>query len=316
MAPSAKKPVRGWVVALVGQRIKKLSMKLQPRALQQSNVERVDALSVLPVFLDLHAKSVFVVGGQGPALWKAELIAKAGAVVTLVCAQESADVLQFVANMQVSTNIHLSISDWRACNFSGAAVIIADVGDDEAAEFFAAALKFTSLVNVIDKPAYCTFQFGSIVNKSPLVIGISSSGAAPVLAQHVRSLLETTLPARIQAQAQRAARIRTRVNARLGASSNRRIYWGAFFGKVFGFRLLSRTRFTETYVIKVADIDDLTLRDVRALQSADEIYFNVGTDPHILQFGRREALRFEVAGDAASRVNLDANSNVVFVAKP
>ena len=49
-------------------------------------------------------------------------------------------------------------------------------------------------VNVIDKPAFCDFSFGSIVNRSPLVIGISTDGAAPVFAQAIRAKLEAMIP--------------------------------------------------------------------------------------------------------------------------
>ena len=49
-------------------------------------------------------------------------------------------------------------------------------------------------VNVIDKPAFCDFSFGAIVNRSPLVIGISTDGAAPVFAQAIRAKLEALLP--------------------------------------------------------------------------------------------------------------------------
>ena len=50
-------------------------------------------------------------------------------------------------------------------------------------------------VNVIDKPAFCTFQFGAIVNRSPLVVGISTDGAAPIFGQAMRSRIEALLPA-------------------------------------------------------------------------------------------------------------------------
>ena len=49
-------------------------------------------------------------------------------------------------------------------------------------------------VNVIDKPAFCDFSFGAIVNRSPLVIGISTDGAAPVFGQAIRAKLEALIP--------------------------------------------------------------------------------------------------------------------------
>lgn len=290
-------------------------MKQQSRALRQNNSERVEPLSVLPVFLDLHGKAAIVIGGEGPAVWKAELLAKAGAVVNFICEKPSAEVLQFVSNMWSDENITLTIDGWRNQDLSQAFLIVADIVEDEASEFFSAAKKYTSLVNIIDKPAYCTFQFGSIVNKSPLVIGISTSGAAPVLAQHVRSLLEATLPADVQSLAKRAARIRARVNERLGASSNRRNYWRAYFGKAFGFQKKSKHAVTPLHVIKTQDIESLTLRDIRALQCADRIYFQPGSNQQVLQFGRREAARIEIDSIKQVEENIDKGRNSVFICK-
>lgn len=279
----------------------------------QNNTDRVEALSILPVFLDLHDKHVVVIGGEGPAIWKAELLAQAGAKVEMICKATNADLLAFISNFKSSAAIKLTLSDWRKCDLSEAAVIIADVSEDEAAEFFQDAKRHTSLVNVIDKPAYCTFQFGSIVNRSPLVIGISTSGAAPVLAQHVRSLLEATLPADIQSLVNRAARIRTRVNETIGASNKRRNYWSAFFGKAFGFRTKPKSELAQPYLIKIVGIDDLTLRDIRAMQTADKIYFHADCNLQILQFGRREAQRIEIAMGAEFPQFSDLNCNIVLL---
>ena len=272
-------------------------MKQQSRASRQSNSERVEPLSILPVFLDMHGKRAVVIGNDGPAIWKAELLVKAGADVNFICEKPGIEVLQFVSNAGASGTISLSIGDWRNQDLSQSFVIIADIDEADAAELFGRAKKHTSLVNIIDKPAYCTFQFGSIVNKSPLVIGISTSGAAPVLAQHVRSLLEATLPPNIQSLARRAARIRVRVNQRLGESNFRRSYWSAFFGKAFGFKSMSQRSFEKRHVIKVASIDDVTLRDIRALQRAETVYFQCAADAQILQFARREASRIQVKSE-------------------
>jgi len=68
-----------------------------------------------------------------------------------------------------------------ADDFAGAAVAVGAFADDgDAAQFAAAARARGVPVNVIDKPAFCDFAFGAIVNRSPLVIGISTDGAAPV----------------------------------------------------------------------------------------------------------------------------------------
>ena len=80
-------------------------------------------------------------------------------------------------------------------DLTGAAVAVGAFEDDASAAAFAAAARAAGVpVNVIDKPAFCDFSFGAIVNRSPLVIGISTDGAAPVFAQAIRAKLEALLP--------------------------------------------------------------------------------------------------------------------------
>ena len=83
-------------------------------------------------------------------------------------------------------------------------------------------------VNVIDKPAFCDFAFGAIVNRSPLVIGISTDGAAPVFAQAIRAKLEALLPKGFADWAAAAARWRAAVKASGLPFAGRRKFWQLF----------------------------------------------------------------------------------------
>ncbi len=105
---------------------------------------------------------------------------------------------------------------WHEGVFRDAAIAIADCYDrSEAEAFFRAGRGAGVPVNVIDKPAFCAFQFGSIVNRSPVVVAISTDGAAPILAQAIRRRIEALLPPALKHWATVAQAIRDRVNARL-----------------------------------------------------------------------------------------------------
>ena len=255
----------------------------------QSNAQRIGKLEVLPVFLDLQTKPVVVIGSSVGATWKAELLANAGAWVTIISENPSAELLQLVSNADVNLRFQLCVRKWTAHDFRGAFAVVADVEGHEVEMLYDAVKPNTSLINIIDKPAFCTFQFGSIVNRSPLVIGISTGGAAPVLAQNVRGRIEAVLPQTVQALAEHAKRIRKRVNAKLGDAQHRRAYWQAFFERGFGQTTPQPS--TAAYVIHAASVDDLTLRDIRHLQSADLIEYQTGVDARIFDFARREAKR-------------------------
>src|SRR6185437_15950777 len=148
---------------------------------------RMEALARLPVFLALEGKRAVIAGGNAAAAWKAELLSAAGASVE-VFADETSDELLLVASDPPRGAIVIHRRVWTPADVRGAAIAIGAFSDDgQAAEFAEAARAAGVPVNVIDKPAFCDFSFGSIVNRSPLVIGISTDGAAPVFAQAIRA---------------------------------------------------------------------------------------------------------------------------------
>ena len=81
---------------------------------------------------------------------------------------------------------------------------------------------------MIDKPAFCDFSFGSIVNRSPLVIGISTDGAAPVFAQAIRAKLEALIPLGFARWAAAARRWRRAVQTSGLSFPARRRFWQVF----------------------------------------------------------------------------------------
>ena len=113
--------------------------------------------------------------------------------------------------------------------FSGAAVAVGDCVDEASAAAFAKAARACGVpVNVIDKPAFCDFSFGAIVNRSPLVIGISTDGAAPVFAQAIRARLEALLPNGFAHWAAAASRWRAAVKESGLPFAGRRKFWHLF----------------------------------------------------------------------------------------
>ena len=189
---------------------------------------RMAALARLPIFLALEAKRA-VVAGDGPAAaWKAELLSAAGAEVD-VLAENPCEELRTVATQAPRGAIALHSRAWRADDFAGAAIAVGGFDDDREAQRFATAARAAGVpVNVIDKPAHCDFSFGAIVNRSPLVIGISTDGAAPVFGQSIRAKLEAMIPRGFACWADAARRWRAVVQASGLSFSARRRFWQVF----------------------------------------------------------------------------------------
>ena len=146
-------------------------------------------------------------------------------------------------------------------------------------------------VNVIDRPAFSDFAFGAIVNRSPLVIGISTDGAAPVFAQAIRAKIEALMPKGFARWAEAARAWRPRVQALALSFRGRRSFWERFTARAIAAPDVAPTDADlDALLTPVAgsgeagsvivvgagpgDPELLTLRAVRALQSADVILFD------------------------------------------
>ena len=91
-------------------------------------------------------------------------------------------------------------------------------------------------INIVDKPQFSDFQFGAIVDRSPLVIGISTGGGAPKLAQALRGRLEALLPREIKLWAQEAKIWREKLKALETPLKTRLRFWELFSGQALAAR--------------------------------------------------------------------------------
>ena len=276
---------------------------------------RMDRLATLPLFFPLGGRRVVVIGGGEAAVWKAELLSAAGAVVAVLSPAPCAD-MEALAADPPGGPIHLERRPWLAADLDGAALAVAAAEDEaEAAAILAAARARGVPVNVIDRPAFCSFQFGAIVNRSPLVVGISTDGAAPVFGQAIRSRIEALLPAGLARWAEIAKAWRAELGGRGIGTAVRRRFWEAFAalalrspdraparkdwdGLLRTARIGPAAAQSAGHVTLVGagpgDPELLTLKAVRALRTADVILFDDLVAPEILDFARREARRMLV----------------------
>src|SRR5579862_8206903 len=189
---------------------------------------RMGPLTRLPAFFALENKRAVVAGGSQAATWKAELLSAAGARVEVFAAAPSEEMLALAAAPPRGAVI-VHERAWDAGDCNGAAIAVADCADDNEAAAFAAAARAAGVpVNVIDRPAFCDFSFGAIVNRSPLVIGISTDGASPVFGQAIRAKIEALIPKGFARWADAARAWRPRVQARTLPFRARRAFWERF----------------------------------------------------------------------------------------
>lgn len=307
-----------------------------PRAPRQTAHARMEPLARLPVFFGLHGRRVLVAGGGEPAVWKAELLSAAGARVEVVAPHVCEDMWRLAGSAPAGP-VAIHVRPWHADDIEGAALAVCDAENDEEAERFSAAARAAGVpANVVDKPDFCDFSFGAIVNRSPLVVGISTDGAAPVFGQAVRAKIEALMPAGFRAWAEAAKAWRRAVSALDLPFSARRAFWERFAARALlepnrapteadrdallaGVKADAAPHRGSVVLVGAGpgDPELLTLKAVRALQSAEVVLYDDLVSPAILDFARREARKMLVGktGYGPSCKQDDINALMVDLAK-
>ncbi|TJZ62670.1 precorrin-2 dehydrogenase/sirohydrochlorin ferrochelatase family protein, partial [Chitiniphilus eburneus] len=180
-------------------------------------------MDYFPLFLDLRAQPCLLVGGGEVALRKAQLLLAAGGHLTVVAPA----LCEGLAALREQNRLVHRARRWQPDDLQGMRLAIAATDDTAInADVHHHCEAAGILVNVVDDPARCRFITPSIVDRSPLMIAISSGGNAPVLARLIRARIEAWLPHGYGALAQLAGRLRDRVKARFGHDDRaRRRFW-------------------------------------------------------------------------------------------
>lgn len=291
-------------------------------------------LARLPVFFDLNGRRALVACGPDEtgagALWKAELLSAAGAEVDVLAPAPSADLLNLAAAPPQGA-IRIISRRYQPTDFAGAILAIGDFTDAADAAAFADAARAAGVVaNVIDTPGVGDFTFGSVVNRSPLVVAISTDGAAPVFAQAIRARIEAMLPQGFGRWVAAAKTWRSAVGALHLPAAARRLFWERFSTRAFaapdhapdtterdmllaGVSVGAQAQRLGSVALVGAGPGDpelLTLKAVRTLQSADVVLFDDLVAPAVLDFARRESKKMLVGktghGPSCSQDDINA----------
>ncbi|MBZ0092464.1 MAG: siroheme synthase CysG [Sulfuricellaceae bacterium] len=276
-------------------------------------------MDFFPVFFDIRGKDCLVVGGGEVAARKVSLLLQAGGKVTVVAPVLSATLALWAEKKDI---IH------RAERFSpdtlGESILIIAATDDmevnREVSQFASARRIP--VNVVDNPALCTFIVPSIIDRSPVVVAVSTGGAAPVLARLIRARLETLIPSAYGRLATLTARFRDQVKAQFLAPEKRRIFWEHILqGPVAEMVYSGQDQAAEAALVRElsGDIDKtkpqgevylvgggpgnpdlLTFRALRLMQQADVVVYDHLVSPAVLDLARRDAERIYVGKERSN----------------
>ena len=266
-------------------------------------------MTYFPAFLAIRNLPCLVVGGGKVAARKVRQLRAAGAVVTVVAPRIGGELRR-----QAQADAHIALCDrcYRTDDLAAPHLVVAATDDARLNALIAGEAKARRIpVNVVDRPALCTFIVPSVVDRSPVQIAISTDGASPVLARLLRARLESTIPAAFGKLATLVERWRVRVKAALAGVDRRRRFWeSALQGRVAELAFSGRMAAAETqlsallteaaeradhlgevYLIGAGpgDPDLLTFRALRLMQQADVVLYDRLVSDRVLSLVRRDA---------------------------
>lgn len=268
-------------------------------------------MDFLPLFHNLQGRHVLVVGGGEIALRKARLLADAGACLRVVAPEIDS---QLVALVEQSQGL-VHRRGYASGDLEGAVLVIAATDDEPLnAQISRDAQARGVPVNVVDAPALCSVIFPAIVDRSPLIVAVSSAGDAPVLARLIRAKIETWIPSAYGQLAGLAKRFRQQVKQLFPDVQQRRVFWEDVFQGPIAERVLSGQPaeaermlaervaggapkpLGEVYLVGAGpgDPDLLTFRALRLMQQADVVLYDRLVAEPIIEMCRRDAERIYV----------------------
>ncbi|HHC5062384.1 TPA: siroheme synthase CysG [Aeromonas veronii] len=274
-------------------------------------------MDYLPIFCRLDNKPVLLVGGGEVAERKARLLLDAGAQLTVVAPELDPELAELAANGSI---------EWLASEFvpeqlAGKWLVVAATDRREVnALVYQSANQARIFANVVDDPKRSSFIMPSIIDRSPLMVAISSGGKAPVLARLLREKLEALLPQHLGAVATFAGSLRERVKARFASMGERRRFWERLLGADRLGQALARGDSASAHQLADSLFADesqtggevvlvgagpgdpglLTLHALRQMQQADVVVYDRLVSDEVMALVRRDAKRIFVGKQAGN----------------
>lgn len=274
-------------------------------------------MDYLPIFCRLDNKPVLLVGGGEVAERKARLLLDAGAHLTVVAPELDPELAELAAN----GSIEWLAGEFAPAQLAGKWLVVAATDQREVnALVYQSANQARIFANVVDDPKRSSFIMPSIIDRSPLMVAISSGGKAPVLARLLREKLEALLPQHLGAVATFAGSLRERVKARFASMGERRRFWERLLGADRLGQALARGDHASAHqladnlfadesqsageVVLVGagpgDPGLLTLHALRQMQQADVVVYDRLVSDEVMALVRRDAKRIFVGKQAGN----------------
>lgn len=283
-------------------------------------------MDFFPAFLKLQDRNCLVVGGGNIAHRKIRLLDAAGARLTIVAPAVDPALKVFLSEKGHTVVTRL----FSATDVQDMWLVVSATGDPATERcVYQAATAAGIFCNSVDDISSCSYITPAIVDRSPIVVAISSGGSAPVLARKLREKIEAVLPSGLSVLAQLAQSFRKTVSQHFDDLLGRRRYWEAVFdGPAASLAMSGRTDAAKALMTELLDVNNkrqkgeawlvgagpgnpdlLTLRALQIMQTADVILHDRLVSADILKLARRDADLISVGKTPGSAANSQAEIN-------
>ncbi len=266
-------------------------------------------MKYFPVFLDAKNISAMVVGGGEVATRKIELLLKATTHITIMSETVCVSIERLINLHQLTWLAH----NYEPGHLTNINLVIAATDNALINEAISKeAIPLNILTNVVDQPELCTYITPAIIDRSPMLIALSSSGSSPILVRMLREQIEKTLPQGYGKLADFSYKFRDHVKARVKGLRNRRSFWESILKGPIGQAVLDGDQQkAEQQLIasikqeiappsgeiifihtKNGNPDNLTLNAHRAMQFADAVFYDEDVNNELIEYVRRDAEKF------------------------
>lgn len=266
-------------------------------------------MKYFPIFLNAAQIDALIIGGGDVAARKIELLLKTTKKITIVSEHLSPTVERHIKTQQLTWLKH----NYQTGLMAGKTLIIAATDDEDVnAEVSREAASLDLLVNVVDQPELCSYITPAIIDRSPMIIAISSSGSSPVMVRMLREELDKMFPEAYGKLADFCFKFRDHVKARVKGIRNRRIFWENILqGNIGQLILAGDGKPAEQQLIaslnekapapsgeivfihtQDGNPDNLTLKAHRELQFTDSVFYDDDVNPKLIEYVRRDADKY------------------------
>jgi uroporphyrin-III C-methyltransferase/precorrin-2 dehydrogenase/sirohydrochlorin ferrochelatase len=266
-------------------------------------------MKYFPIFLEAEQLNILIIGGGEVAARKIELLLKATSNITIV-----SNMLTPMVNALVTKNKLTWLKQtYQPGLMVGKNIVIAATDDMKVNKAISVEAKQLGIqVNVVDQPQLCSYITPAIIDRSPMIVAISSSGSSPVLVRMLREELDKMLPEGYGKLAEFCFKFREHVQVRVEGVRNRRLFWeNALQGRIGQLILNGDIKTAEQQLIaslskkmtppdgeiifihtQEGDPDNLTLKAHRQLQFADSVLYDGQVNPALIEYVRRDADKY------------------------